>query len=135
MGEGSLVPSTAETACGASSTRNSGSLRSRLAAALAALIVRMPLTRQLSVLFGGFSFYILTSLRMYFLRFLFYSYLYAAMTGVLYGLSTPPFGFSVLLLPLDAPWEVMREALDEFEPGFEMEREQPAQQTRPDWPE
>ena len=33
----------AETACGASSTRNSGSLRSRLAAALAALIVRMPL--------------------------------------------------------------------------------------------
>ena len=45
------------------------------------------------------------------------------------------FGNGVLLLPLDAPWEVMREALDEFEPGFEIEREQPAQQTRPDWPE
>jgi antitoxin VapB len=45
------------------------------------------------------------------------------------------FGNGVLLLPIDAPWEVMRQALDEFEPGFELRRDQPAQQTREDWPQ
>jgi hypothetical protein len=37
-------------------------------------------------------------------------------------------GPSVSLSPVDAPWQLMREALDEFEPGFELQREQPAQQ-------
>lgn len=40
------------------------------------------------------------------------------------------FGNGVLLLPIDAPWQVMREALEEFEPGFEIAREQPAEQAR-----
>jgi antitoxin VapB len=43
-----------------------------------------------------------------------------------------PFGNGVLLLPINAPWQLMREALDEFEPGFELQREQPGQQAR-DW--
>lgn len=45
------------------------------------------------------------------------------------------FGNGVLLLPADAPWQVMREALEEFEPGFELQREQPAQQARDRWPQ
>ncbi|WP_038213375.1 antitoxin [Xenophilus azovorans] len=45
------------------------------------------------------------------------------------------FGNGVLLLPVDAPWQLMRDALDEFEPGFELEREQPEQQRREDWPQ
>ena len=44
------------------------------------------------------------------------------------------FGNGVLLLPKEAPWEIVREALDEFEPGFELDRKQPAQQSREDWP-
>jgi antitoxin VapB len=44
------------------------------------------------------------------------------------------FGNGVLLLPAEAPWQVMREALDEFEPGFELRREQPDVQVRADWP-
>jgi antitoxin VapB len=44
------------------------------------------------------------------------------------------FGGGVLLLPVDAPWRVMIEALEEFEPGFEVSREQPTQQDR-DWRE
>ena len=44
------------------------------------------------------------------------------------------FGGGVLLLPVDAPWRVMIEALEEFEPGFEVSREQPGQQDR-DWRE
>nr|WP_145550302.1 type II toxin-antitoxin system VapB family antitoxin [Variovorax boronicumulans] len=44
------------------------------------------------------------------------------------------FGNGVLLLPMAAPWRVMREALDEFEPGFVLEREQPQTQEREDWP-
>lgn len=44
-------------------------------------------------------------------------------------------GNGVLLLPVDAPWQTMQQALDEFEPGFVMEREQPVeQQVREDWP-
>jgi antitoxin VapB len=45
------------------------------------------------------------------------------------------FGNGVLLLPMDAPWQLMREALEEFEPGFELQRDQPAQQIRVDWPQ
>lgn len=45
------------------------------------------------------------------------------------------FGNGVLLLPSDAPWQTMRDALDDFEPGFTLDREQPdKQQTREDWP-
>ena len=40
------------------------------------------------------------------------------------------FGNGVLLLPMDNPWQLMREALAEFEPGFEIQREQPVQQER-----
>ena len=40
------------------------------------------------------------------------------------------FGNGVLLLPMHNPWQLMREALDEFEPGFELQREQPRQQER-----
>lgn len=44
------------------------------------------------------------------------------------------FGNGVLLLPVQAPWQVMREALSEFEPGFVLEREQPEVQEREAWP-
>ncbi|WP_369933823.1 antitoxin [Xanthomonas tesorieronis] len=44
------------------------------------------------------------------------------------------FGNGVLLLPLEAPWQLLREALDEFEPGFQLQREQPQQQKREEWP-
>ena len=45
------------------------------------------------------------------------------------------FGNGVLLLPADAPWHTMREALNEFEPGFSIERAQPTDpQAREDWP-
>lgn len=40
------------------------------------------------------------------------------------------FGNGVLLLPIDNPWQLMQEALGEFEPGFKIEREQPVQQER-----
>ena len=40
------------------------------------------------------------------------------------------FGNGVLLLPIDAPWLVLREALTEFEDGFVLAREQPPPQTR-----
>jgi antitoxin VapB len=43
------------------------------------------------------------------------------------------FGSGVLLLPLAAPWRTMLEALEEFEPGFAIEREQPVPQERGDW--
>lgn len=45
------------------------------------------------------------------------------------------FGGGVLLLPLDDPWRLMEEALDEFEPGFQISREQPPQQERAGWRE
>lgn len=44
------------------------------------------------------------------------------------------FGNGVLLLPAEAPWQLMREALDEFDPGFELAREAPPAQTRDEWP-
>lgn len=40
------------------------------------------------------------------------------------------FGNGVLLLPIENPWQLMQEALGEFEPGFVLEREQPALQER-----
>lgn len=43
------------------------------------------------------------------------------------------FGNGVLLLPMDDPWQLMREAVQEFEPGFTLQREQPAQQEREPW--
>ena len=35
------------------------------------------------------------------------------------------FANGVLLPPIDDPWQVMREALNEFEPGLVLERDQP----------
>jgi|TARA_R100001143_G_scaffold25702_1_gene25990 antitoxin VapB len=40
------------------------------------------------------------------------------------------FGNGVLLLPAEDPWLVMREAVNEFEPGLELERDQPEVQAR-----
>jgi antitoxin VapB len=40
------------------------------------------------------------------------------------------FGNGVLLLPIDAPWAMLDAALDAFEPGFQINREQPPGQTR-----
>ena len=45
------------------------------------------------------------------------------------------FGNGVLLLPTEAPWQLMQEALDEFEPDFELQRGQPEQQGRDNWPQ
>ena len=42
------------------------------------------------------------------------------------------FGNGVLLLPLDDPWQTLEEGLAAFEPGFTLQREQPALQARPD---
>ena len=44
-------------------------------------------------------------------------------------------GSAVVLMPLNDPWQLMEEALDDFEPGFTISREQPRQQEREDWPE
>jgi len=40
------------------------------------------------------------------------------------------FGRGVILLPCDKPWDMLEAALDEFEPGFELVREQPETQSR-----
>jgi antitoxin VapB len=45
------------------------------------------------------------------------------------------FGSGVLLIPMDAPWEIMKEALNEFEPEFQITRDQPEVQERQGWPE
>ena len=42
-------------------------------------------------------------------------------------------GAAVLLIPMDDPWQLMVEALDEFDPGFTIRREQPPRQQREDW--
>jgi antitoxin VapB len=42
------------------------------------------------------------------------------------------FGNGVLLLPLDNPWDMLETALESFEPGFTLSREQPEQQARPE---
>jgi antitoxin VapB len=49
--------------------------------------------------------------------------------------SAKRFGNGVLLLPAEAPWQLMQEALAEFESNFEMQREQPEQQARENWPQ
>lgn len=41
-------------------------------------------------------------------------------------------GDAVVLRPLKRTWADVFAALDAFEPGFEMEREQPAEQVRPE---
>lgn len=35
------------------------------------------------------------------------------------------FGNGVLLLPIDDPWQTMEAGLAAFEPGFELQRDQP----------
>ena len=40
------------------------------------------------------------------------------------------FGNGVLLLPVNEPWAMLDAALEAFEPGFQMTREQPAVQVR-----
>ena len=42
------------------------------------------------------------------------------------------FGNGVLLLPLSEPWAMLDAALDAFEPGFQINRDQPADQLRED---
>ena len=42
------------------------------------------------------------------------------------------FGNGVLLLPLDDPWQTLEEGLAAFEPGFTLQREQPALKARPE---
>lgn len=44
------------------------------------------------------------------------------------------FGKGVLLLPKNDPWSLLEEALNEFEPGFQLERSQPTTQDREEWP-
>lgn len=44
------------------------------------------------------------------------------------------FGKGVLLLPMDNPWDILGDileaALEEFEPGFQLQRDQPAVEVR-----
>jgi len=40
------------------------------------------------------------------------------------------FGNGVLLLPLSEPWAMLDAALAAFEPGFQINRDQPAEQVR-----
>jgi antitoxin VapB len=40
------------------------------------------------------------------------------------------FGNGVLLLPLNEPWAMLDAALDAFEPGFQISRDQPDEQLR-----
>lgn len=40
------------------------------------------------------------------------------------------FGNGVLLLPVNEPWAMLEAALNAFEPGFQIRREQPAEQQR-----
>lgn len=42
------------------------------------------------------------------------------------------FGNGVLLLPLNNPWQIMQEALTEFEPEFKLERAEQSEQLRED---
>jgi antitoxin VapB len=41
-------------------------------------------------------------------------------------------GNGVLLMPVDQPWAILEAALQQFEPGFVLTREQPPQQVRPE---
>ena len=40
------------------------------------------------------------------------------------------FGSGVLLLPLDKPWDMLEAALNEFEPAFQLVRDEPETQSR-----
>jgi len=40
------------------------------------------------------------------------------------------FGNGVLLFPTNGPWSVLEASLDHFEPGFLLQRDQPAAQER-----
>jgi antitoxin VapB len=40
------------------------------------------------------------------------------------------FGNGVLLLPIEDPWQALEAGLAAFEPGFQLDREQPEQQQR-----
>lgn len=40
------------------------------------------------------------------------------------------FGHGVLLLPIEDPWQTLEAGLAAFEPGFQLNREQPGQQQR-----
>ena len=42
------------------------------------------------------------------------------------------FGNGVLLLPINNPWDVMQEALNEFDHGFQLERSDQGEQSRED---
>lgn len=42
------------------------------------------------------------------------------------------FGGGVLLLPVTQPWQILEEALLDFEPGFKLERGAQEQTARPD---
>jgi len=42
------------------------------------------------------------------------------------------FGNGVLLLPIENPWQTLEAGLATFEPGFQLNREQPEQQGRPE---
>ncbi len=42
------------------------------------------------------------------------------------------FGNGVLLLPIEDPWQTLEAGLAAFEPGFQLSREQPEQQQRPE---
>lgn len=41
-------------------------------------------------------------------------------------------GNGVLLMPVDQPWAILQAALDAFEPGFNLTRDQPSAQSRPE---
>lgn len=43
------------------------------------------------------------------------------------------FGNGVLLLPIENPWDMMQDALSEFEVGFQMERAEQGEQIREDF--
>ena len=43
------------------------------------------------------------------------------------------FGLGVLLLPIDNPRDIMVEAVNEFEPGFQLERVDQGEQLREDF--
>lgn len=40
------------------------------------------------------------------------------------------FGRGVLLMPIENPWDIMWEAINEFEPGFVLERAEQGEQVR-----
>ena len=42
------------------------------------------------------------------------------------------FGRGVLLLPIENPWDIMLEAINEFEAGFQLERADQCEQWRED---